>query len=116
MRQQAAQVLRLAPARLDAHKPLRALGFDSLMTIEFRNRLEAGLGLRLPATLVWNYPTVADLVPHLAGLLGIALDSAAAAPAAEPAAAELPALAADEVEKLLADELDAIDALLKGDQ
>ncbi len=70
--------MRLAPARIDARKPLRALGFDSLMTIEFRNRLEAGLGLTLPATLVWNYPTIADLAPHLAGKLGIALEPEAA--------------------------------------
>ena len=47
--------------RLDPRTPLRDLGLDSLMTLELRNRLEADYGLRLSATLVWNYPTIAAL-------------------------------------------------------
>ncbi len=113
LREQAARVLRLAPTRIDPHKPLRALGFDSLMTIEFRNRLEVDLGLALPATLVWNYPTVAELAPHLAERLGLALATPTQAPADRDVDA-LAALSANEVERLLADELDAIDALMKG--
>jgi hypothetical protein len=36
------------------------------MTLDLRNRLEASLGLRLSATVVWNHPTVAALADHLA--------------------------------------------------
>jgi hypothetical protein len=39
----------------------------SLLALELRNRLERALGRRLPATLAWNFPTVATLAAHLAG-------------------------------------------------
>jgi phthiocerol/phenolphthiocerol synthesis type-I polyketide synthase C len=118
LREQAAQVLRLAPTRIEVHKPLQSLGFDSLMTLEFRNRLEAGLGLSLPATLVWNYPTINSLVPYLAEKLNLSLDDVLASPDAAPIAAsassaDLDDLSAAEIEALLADELASADQLLK---
>jgi polyketide synthase 1/15 len=41
------------------------LGFDSQMTIELRNRLAAGTGLRLPDTLGWDYGSVTGLAQYL---------------------------------------------------
>jgi acyl transferase domain-containing protein/acyl carrier protein len=62
---QLAAVLRTAPERIADDKPFRALGVDSLMGLELRNRLERALDVRLSATSVWNFPTVAQLCAHL---------------------------------------------------
>lgn len=58
LKAQVSKTLRLPATQIDANKPFKAYGMDSLTALEFRNRIETGTELTLPATIVWNYPTI----------------------------------------------------------
>ena len=61
-----ATVLGLAQARqFDPHLGFAQMGFDSLMGIELRNQLAKSLDQRLPATLIFDYPTLTKLQEFL---------------------------------------------------
>ncbi|MFE9577113.1 type I polyketide synthase [Nocardia sp. NPDC006044] len=53
------------PAAIGIDQSFKDLGFDSLGAVEFRNRLRAALGISLPTTIVFEYPTAATLTDHL---------------------------------------------------
>ena len=51
---------------LDRRRPLNEMGLDSLMAIGMRGKLSSALGQILPATLLFNYPTIEALSEYLA--------------------------------------------------
>jgi len=110
----AARVLGLTAAHtLDTQQPLNELGLDSLMAVELRNALSLSVDRSLPATLLFDYPTVESLATFVEQELQPAEPGEPDAPAAPAVAearrdawmAEIGQLSDAEVEALLDKEL-----------
>jgi acyl carrier protein len=109
VRDHAARALGLAAANMiDPRTPLGELGLDSLLAVELRNTLGSALGTPLPATLLFDYPSVESLTEYLLHeVLGFS-NQAAAPPAAAPKPSpaqlvgDIEAMSDDEVERQIA--------------
>jgi acyl transferase domain-containing protein len=110
--EQVVRVIGLDASAVDTQQPLTEMGLDSLMAVELKNRLEAGAGQPLPASLAFDHPTVEALATFLAetvfpttggpvevgvGTDGSAIDGAAA----ETLLARLDEFSESEVDALL---------------
>jgi acyl carrier protein len=95
---------------IDTRRPLRELGLDSLMALELRNLLKTDLELEhpLPATLVFDHPTVEALTRYLGReVLHVAIDAPAPLPDGEGTDAldRIENLSDEEVDCLLAERM-----------
>ncbi|NVJ06369.1 SDR family NAD(P)-dependent oxidoreductase [Myxococcus sp. AM001] len=78
---QTADVLGLSSSSpIDSRRPLQELGLDSLMALQLRNGLSAALGRPLPVTLLFEHPTLEQLLDFLGRELPSA-NAVASAPA-----------------------------------
>lgn len=116
VRERALRALGVDPARpLDPRTPLGDLGLDSLLAVELRNTLGRALGRSLPATLLFDYPSVETLTEYLLTEVfefGAAPQESKAQSPAPPKQAPAPstgklvgaieALSDDEVDRLIA--------------
>lgn len=111
VRERALRALGVDQSRaVDPRAPLGELGLDSLLAVELRNTLGTALGQSLPATLLFDYPTIDALTDYLLEevlQLGAPAASATAAPAStttRPASmvGAIEDLSDDEVDRLLA--------------
>ena len=66
LRRQAAQILRIAPERIESGASLLDLGMDSLMAVELAALIEDRLGLHLSAFSLSDAPTVEQIAARLA--------------------------------------------------
>lgn len=109
-----AEVLALpAGASPDLDQGLFEMGMDSLMALELRTRLQTLIGRALPATLVFDCPTIAAVARFLIAELTTSAAPAIAAPArpATPArapATDLDTLSEADAETLLLKTLESI--------
>ncbi|WP_020494993.1 type I polyketide synthase [Sciscionella marina] len=65
--EQLAEVCFLDPEEIDVHRPMAEHGLSSRDAVSVAGELEQLLGAELPATLLWDHPTVAGLAAALTG-------------------------------------------------
>jgi acyl carrier protein len=94
---------------VDRRVPLKEMGLDSLMAVELANSLVRTGGQSLPATLLFDYPTLEALATYLARVWRLEAEVDAAIDAAPPTSAEsmnaVAELSDKEAEALLLEEL-----------
>jgi acyl transferase domain-containing protein/acyl carrier protein len=101
LRAHAGAVLRLEPASIDAGESLTALGIDSLMAVELKNRVDRDLGLSIPLVHYLDGSSIGRLAELV--LAGLAADDGAAADGVDEHAllARLPEMSEAEMDALL---------------
>jgi thioesterase domain-containing protein/aryl carrier-like protein len=69
LRDLVAGILAIAPSKLDAGRPLTAMGLDSLMAVELGTSIKRQLGLEVTTMTFMRGPTLVELAGELLGML-----------------------------------------------
>lgn len=69
VRETIAIVLGMASAQIETDQDISALGFDSLMAVETRNRIETGVGVLLPTARLLDRPVVRDIADKISSTI-----------------------------------------------
>jgi phthiocerol/phenolphthiocerol synthesis type-I polyketide synthase C len=83
LKKEVGEILRIAPDKIDEHRSLYDMGFDSLMGVELSTAVEARFSVRLPVMALSESPTVAKLSARILSQLTGAEGEADVAPQAE---------------------------------
>jgi acyl carrier protein len=65
---QIASMQKIDPEQVDVDEPFIANGLSSSSSVALIGDLAKVLGVTLPETLTWDYPTIAALAEHVAGI------------------------------------------------
>ena len=81
--------------KIDMNQPLMDAGLDSLGAVELKNAIDTTVGVELPGTLVFDYPSVSAMVDYIDGAFyasaaeeAVAIESAAVASTGAGASAD----------------------------
>jgi phthiocerol/phenolphthiocerol synthesis type-I polyketide synthase C len=94
VRAEVAEILRIAPERIEAGTSLLDMGMDSLMAVELATSIESALDIQLSALALSGGPTIESVVDRIIRLLHPADDAAAQGAAGAELAAQVLAVAA----------------------
>ncbi len=111
VRDRVIKVLGLDPSHpVGGRQPLNELGIDSLMAVELRNLLGSDLALKraLPATLVFDHPTIEALTEYLCRAVLLWEESPAGTPPSSPGDGDGTDDALEKIEHLSDDEVDRL--------
>jgi acyl carrier protein len=99
-----------AHAAVEALRPLGELGLDSLLAVELRNALGEDVGRRLPASLLFDHPTLDALTNFILPLVAPEPDATGngrtRADESRDDLASLEAMSDEDVDRLLAQRLE----------
>lgn len=65
LKSEVAEILRMAPDKLDPARSMYDMGLDSLMGVELVGALESRFGIRLPVLILSQNPTIAKLAEYI---------------------------------------------------
>jgi acyl transferase domain-containing protein/acyl carrier protein len=107
LRDHVARIFGLEQSAVEIARPLREIGLDSLLAVELRNVISKDVEKPLPASLLFDYPTVEALAEYLMGEV-LGLTEARETPAEIPAAILTPDAAATDIDGLSEEEAEAL--------